>query len=337
MPKIVAALTAFTGVLTIITAISFARMPDPFVRQFGFFVVVLGTMGSVALIAAGAWQLASFDRRTASIVLVVLALGDVACNLAAFRLDTFDRVPIPSGLHAATVFSAGLVVMLAIIGRSASGAQATAPPHVGTFGAVLFLVGVIVGGLVVFSSGADRTLQPLAAAEQACDSRVLLYGHPERTACITREQAKPVGTHAFFTGLGGLGLMAVGTGMIIASVRPSSAIPLRRAFGSAALLVSIGALVVAARAGASDLDDLYTTRTGVDNSCASAVDERVPHGVIAQEEQAFRDCVVAAHGTNPWHAPFWAAIGIALPALVAAGLLARPSRARREELALHSA
>lgn len=115
LPKAVAGLAALVGVLTIITAISFATMPDPFVRQFGWFVVVLGTMGGVALVATGAWQLAEPDRRIASLVLAVLALGDVACNLASFRAGSLGVIPIPTALHAATAISAFLVAILSIL------------------------------------------------------------------------------------------------------------------------------------------------------------------------------------------------------------------------------
>jgi len=91
-------------------------------------------------------------------------------------------------------------------------------------------------------------------------------------------------------------------------------------------------LTLAARAGANDLDRLYVSRGQAERSCDRAIPSPSTHArVITAEEQAFRDCVVAAHGTNPWRGPFWASLAIALPALVGTGRAVPAGRDRRRE------
>jgi hypothetical protein len=197
--------------------------------------------------------------------------------------------------------------------------------------------GAIVGGFVVFESLAERAIAPLSAAEQTCGSPIPLFGRPPRNDCITREQAKPLSTDAFFTGLGGLGAMALGTGMLFASAGTRPATPARFALGSAFLFLAIAASTLAARAGANDLDRLHLARARAERSCATVSVPALAGAVISQEEQAFRDCVVAAHGTNPWHEGFWASLAIALPAFFASGMVLSTGLARREESALDSA
>jgi hypothetical protein len=270
-------------------------------------------------------------------MLALLALGDVACNLAAFRLNTFGRVPIPTGLHAASTASAALVAVIALLGRGRTNGARTRRSRAAALGATLVIGGAIVGGVTVFTSLAGRALQPFSAAQEACHSPATTFGRPPRDACITREEAKPVGTTAFFIGIGGLGAMALGTGMLFASASARTATPVRLALGCAFLLVAIAGLTLTARAGAKDLDRLYLAG-GPRQSCDRPLPAPATRAtVITAEEQAFRDCVVAAHGTNPWRAPFWGALGVALPATIASGISLPVGPGRREESSLHGA
>jgi hypothetical protein len=145
-----AKLAAATGILTIVTAVVYADMPDPFISQFGWFVIVLGTIGGSMLIATAVWPSSRQDPRAASATIATLALVDFACNAAALRAASLGVIPSPNVLLGLTA-AASIVLAIAPTGALRSFRTSTAParPRV-RWAAALMLAGAVVGGVEVF-------------------------------------------------------------------------------------------------------------------------------------------------------------------------------------------
>lgn len=329
MRKLLAALAATAGVLTIVTAVLFARMPDPFVSQFGWFVILLGATGGSMLIGTALWHLSGREPRTASAVTATLALGDFACNAAALKAASLGVVPAPNALHGLT---GAVSIVLAIVGiaalLSSSASAAPARPRAG-WAAALMLAGAVVGGAAALEGMLFRALEPHRAAAEACTASTISLDASERATCIAREEAKPLSTTGFLVGVGGFGAMALGAGALAGALRSSAGgtrtmTTLWPTLAVAAFLAA-GSLVVAAAAGVEDLNRLH-------QGCRPAEPTRKSRAmVLSVGEQAFRSCVVAKRGVNPWGATFWGAFAIGAPALITSGSMLTTRASDRED------
>ena len=97
-------------------------------------------------------------------------------------------------------------------------------------------------------------------------------------------------------------------------------------------MLGVGMLVLAGFAGIAALNRLHS-----DCRISGPPIRPTQARVITVEEQAFRDCVVARAGGNPWGVPFWLVFGTGSSALLGAGFLSTSSASAREKIAVDSA
>lgn len=310
-------LAVSTGVLTIVTSDLFARMPDRFVDQFGWFIAVLGPAGGLALIAAAFWYRSGREPRAAAAVMATLAFGDFLFNAAALRAASLGVIPSPNFLLGLTAAASML------LSAGALWAAFRSPPaerrHV-PWAAALMLAGAAIGAAIAFEGMFLRALEPHRAAVEECRGRPSPPSDaPLHPLCVEIEQAKPLSNDGFLAGLAGFGAMSFGLGALTGPLLIRETLPrtMSRVPATAvASVLGIGLFVLAGYVGVADLNRLHS-----DCRISGPPIRPTQARVITDEEQAFRDCVVARAGGNPWGLRFWLVFGAGSSALLGAGLL----------------